>query len=525
MNRVAWWALAAHLATMAFGLAGLTIAMRRPDLWSHSQVAADVYAFGTRYAGAVQIILAAVAVLAFGIAKLGLRRTAIFFGCATTLSLASELIGTGTGWPFGNYSYTSGLGYKILDRVPFTIPLSWFYMGLASYLIGIELFRALKGRLGVAVRLLAGVWLLVVWDLVLDPAMAHETLSARFWVWHETGPYHGMPLQNFAGWAFTALAFMGLSRLLWRSDPALTGRPLFPVVVYQANLAFAVVLCASVGLWSAIALGLAAGGLPALVPLIGARERRTSRAHRNPRSRRAVDLALRLGAGVVLRGWQISVSNVDRLLPSGPAVLAVRHEHHLYDACALIVASSRPLRFVVALDWVGTRWQRFVMERLCDWARWPVILRPQRFQLPDPPAVYIKEEVQRYLVGGLREALNRLAEGEIVVVFPEGFPVVDPHTPGARDRLGHAFHPGVVWVACQAARRCGVPIPVVPVGLRYDPFGNKKVEVQFGPPIFVNETADQKAALAAIEAEVRALSAPAPEPAYTYGTYSGEGGR
>ena len=87
-------------------------------------------------------------------------------------------------------------------------------MGLASYLIGIELFRELKGRIGVAARLMAGVWLLVVWDLVLDPAMAHETLSARFWVWHETGPYYGMPLQNFAGWALTALAFMGLSRLL-----------------------------------------------------------------------------------------------------------------------------------------------------------------------------------------------------------------------------------------------------------------------------------------------------------------------
>jgi uncharacterized membrane protein/1-acyl-sn-glycerol-3-phosphate acyltransferase len=525
MNRVAWWALAAHLATMAFGLAGLTVAMRRPDLWSHSEMAADFYSFGTRYAGALQIILAAVAVLAFGMARLGLRRTAIFFGCATTLSLASELIGTGTGWPFGNYSYTSGLGYKILDRVPFTIPLSWFYMGLVSYLIGVELFRELKGRIGIAARLMAGVWLLVVWDLVLDPAMAHETLSARFWVWHETGPYYGMPLQNFAGWALTALAFMGLSRLLWRSEPVLTTRPLFPVVVYQANLAFAVVLCGSVGLWAAIVLGLAAGGVPALLPLSGARKRRTSRALGHPRARGAVDVALRLGASVLLRGWQLSVSNVDRLPPSGPAVLAARHEHHLFDACALLAVSRRSLRFVVALDWVRARWQRFAMERLCQWAGWPVILRPQRFQLPEPPAVYSKEEVQRYLVGGLREALNRLAEGEIVVVFPEGFPAIDPHTPGARDRLGHVFHPGVVWLSCQGARRCGRPIPVVPVGIRYDARGAKKVAVQFGRPVVVSETTDQRAALAAIEAEVRALSAPAPEPAYTYGAYSGEGGR
>ena len=58
----------------------------------------------------------------------------------------------------------------------------------------------------------------MVWDLVLDPAMAHETLPVTFWVWNQTGPYFGMPVQNFVGWAGTALLFMGLSRWLWRID-------------------------------------------------------------------------------------------------------------------------------------------------------------------------------------------------------------------------------------------------------------------------------------------------------------------
>ena len=46
-----------------------------------------------------------------------------------------ELIGTSTGFPFGPYSYTSFLGIKILDHVPYSIPLSWFYMGFTSYIL------------------------------------------------------------------------------------------------------------------------------------------------------------------------------------------------------------------------------------------------------------------------------------------------------------------------------------------------------------------------------------------------------
>jgi putative membrane protein len=113
-----------------------------------------------------------------------------------------------------------------------------------------------------------GAWLLVVWDLVLDPAMAHEALPVRYWVWHQTGPYFGMPLRNFLGWGGTALLFMGLSRALWRRDPSLERVPPWtPLTVYGANTAFAAVLSASVGLWVPVLLSLALGLLPILAGL------------------------------------------------------------------------------------------------------------------------------------------------------------------------------------------------------------------------------------------------------------------
>ncbi len=159
-----------------------------------------------------------------------------------------------------------GLGAKIGDRVPYTIPLSWFYMGFASYLLaGTIVGRLMRRRVGWWTVLL-GSWFLMVWDLVLDPAMAHESLPIRFWVWHQTGPYFGMPLQNFVGWYATGLLFMAVSRWLWRGDVAPNGAPaLFSLIVYAANLLFGMVLSGSVGLWVPILLAIVLGLAPASV--------------------------------------------------------------------------------------------------------------------------------------------------------------------------------------------------------------------------------------------------------------------
>jgi hypothetical protein len=80
-------------------------------------------------------------------------------------------------------------------------------MGLASYLLGGTLARW-HPVWGVAL----GAYFLTVWDLALDPAMAHPSLALNFWIWRQSGAYFGMPVQNFLGWTATAALFMGLSR-------------------------------------------------------------------------------------------------------------------------------------------------------------------------------------------------------------------------------------------------------------------------------------------------------------------------
>jgi len=256
--------LVSHVLALVFGLAGLLIALPRPALWAGDRLAVQVFTLGMQYAGAAQIVLGAAALLVFGGVYLGWRRTLIFFGLSTSISLGMELLGTSTGWPFGGYQYTAGLGPKVFDLVPFTIPLSWFAMGFSAYLLAGLIVRRARWHPPAIWTVVLGVWLLTVWDLVLDPAMAYETLPVKFWIWHETGPYFGMPVRNFAGWALTGLLFMSLSRFAWRGEAALPPVTAWlPFAIYAANTVFAAGLSLSVGLWPPVLAAVLGGLAPA----------------------------------------------------------------------------------------------------------------------------------------------------------------------------------------------------------------------------------------------------------------------
>lgn len=262
--------LIAHIAALAFGLAGLLIALPHPELWRGSANAQRVYDFGMSKGGSTHILFGAAAVFAFAWRYLGGRKTLIFFLSATLLSLGSELVGTGTGWPFGNYEYTDFLGLKVMGRVPFTIPLSWFYMGLTSLLLASVITSRLPRTVHPVWTVLLGVYFLTAWDLVLDPAMASDAMSVKFWVWHQTGPYFGMPVKNLAGWSLTGLAFMALARALWQGPASVERLPIwFPLIIYTANMIFAMALSLSVGLWQPAVMAVLFGLAPAAFALRG----------------------------------------------------------------------------------------------------------------------------------------------------------------------------------------------------------------------------------------------------------------
>lgn len=238
--------LIAHIVSMAFGLAGLLIVLPRPELvMSLPPGGQTLFQWGMAGGGVVYIIFGAAAVALYAYRTLGLGATLTFLLPSMFLSLGSELLGTSTGFPFGHYHYLSGLGYKIAGLVPFTIPMSWFYLGLVSYIIARAGLGSGKGEFNWMRQLGAialGALLLTAWDFVLDPAMSQT--SVPFWEFEELGAFFGMPYRNLAGWMGTGALFMSVAAFCWRKTSIQFDRSelSLPLIVYLVNFAFGAII-------------------------------------------------------------------------------------------------------------------------------------------------------------------------------------------------------------------------------------------------------------------------------------------
>ncbi|MEP0911026.1 carotenoid biosynthesis protein [Leptolyngbya sp. GB1-A1] len=269
LERIERYCLIGHLVSMAFGLAGILLVMPHPEFLAYLPAGQTMYAWSLAGGGVLYMVLATIAVAVYACRMLGLRNLLTFMIPAVSISLTSELMGTSTGFPFGHYSYLSGLGYKISGLVPFTIPLSWFYLGFSAYVLaraGLSVVKSGKlGWLGQIGAVVLGSLMLTSWDFVLDPAMSQAALP--FWYWHTPGAFFGMPYQNFAGWFGTGVVYITVAAFLWRQQTISIDRQELglPLVVYLGNFVFAAVLSIGAGFWIPLGLGLLTGVAPAVV--------------------------------------------------------------------------------------------------------------------------------------------------------------------------------------------------------------------------------------------------------------------
>jgi uncharacterized membrane protein len=267
LKRIERWSLVGHLVSMAFGLAGLLIVLPHADLILNlPPFGQSVFQFSMANGGVLYILLGTVAVATYAYRMLGWWQWLSFMLPAVVLSLGSELLGTSTGLPFGDYGYLSGLGYKIAGLVPFTIPLSWFYLGFSCYIVARAGFdnTNLPNWLRHGGAIFFGALLLTSWDFVLDPAMSQTVVP--FWEWKTPGAFFGMPYLNFAGWMETGTVFMSVAALLWPKERIVLDRSQLnlPVAMYLGNFLFAAVLSIAGNVWIPMLLGIALGIVPLL---------------------------------------------------------------------------------------------------------------------------------------------------------------------------------------------------------------------------------------------------------------------
>lgn len=260
--------LISHILAKVFGLVGILLVIPNAKMiLNFGDVGETAMQLSMANGGVVDIIFGIIAVSIYACRVLGWKTWLGFLVPSVLISVGSELLGTSTGFPFGDYSYLSGLGYKIGGLVPFTIPLSWFYVGLSAYLIARSGLKvAEKPTLMRHIAAIAiGALLFTSWDFALEPAMSQTAFP--FWYWETPGDFYGTPYRNYLGWFGTSALFMGTAALIWGQKPIKLFRSqlVLPLIVYLSNFIFAAGLSLGDGYVIPVSLGLILGVVPAIV--------------------------------------------------------------------------------------------------------------------------------------------------------------------------------------------------------------------------------------------------------------------
>jgi len=190
---------------------------------------------------------------------------------------------------------------------------------------------------------------------------------------------------------------------------------------------------------------------------------------------------VRIVSGLTLAAaFRLSCEGAENLPAHGPALIAANHKSEL-DPFFVGHAFPRPVRYFAKSELFGNAALR--------WAVTELGAIPVRRGESDRAA--------------LQAALDSLARGEALIIYPEGHRM--------RDDAVHAFEPGVGMLALRSGA------PVVPVGLRGsgDPVlggrpGLPVVRLKAGPPVDLSGLAGKKSAMYAqatdrIRAAVEAL--------------------
>lgn len=124
---------------------------------------------------------------------------AIFLG---VLALAVQF-----SYPFGAFTFSEVLGYKVAGLVPWTMAFAYPPLVLAVFWLSSKVTSN-------GLRIVLSGLLFAVVNAVLDPALAIMGIRS----WEDGGPFYGVPIMNFGGWFLCGLITAWVLHKIWGRD-------------------------------------------------------------------------------------------------------------------------------------------------------------------------------------------------------------------------------------------------------------------------------------------------------------------
>jgi uncharacterized membrane protein len=187
---------------------------------------------------------------------------------------AISALGAISGIPFGPLTFTSELGPKIFDKLPWAMPLIWIVVVLNSRGVARLILRPWRKTKTY------GFWLIgLTAVLAMLFVLAFDPFAARikhYWFWTPVKfplMWQGAPLVDFLSWGIVTLLILAFitptlinKKLSKRSPP-----DFHPLCVWLGGIFIWGIVCMQNGLWQAAAVDAAIGIVTILFAIRGAR--------------------------------------------------------------------------------------------------------------------------------------------------------------------------------------------------------------------------------------------------------------
>jgi putative membrane protein len=512
--KVAKFLFGAYLALLAWCLGGLLLVSPYLSFWHFDASSLALFQALLQWSAEIQILLGAILMLLFGCVCVGFFQTISFFAISVPAALVLRTMLTGRVSLLGLDPLTAAPRPQESGPAVLLTLLPWFFVGFASYILACRLVARLGLRRPALWSLLLGTYFLVAWNVTLDAVLSGARLPGQVSLWRQYGSSFGLPIFNQVNWTIAALLLLTMSRLFWRGHGQAQQFTIWlPFSLYTANIGFVILLSFGHGLWFPLMFAICLVLMPASLAYFPRQQPHTTRS--GPLRASASQLTwliMRVGVRVSgRRRLRMSATGVEHIPRSGPVLIAANHIHFFFDGYILVRAIPRRLHTLVALDWVQARGLRLVIELACSLADWPVVLRSEqlRTHTGEPRRAYQPAEDRPYLRQVINDTVRLLRASEILVMFPEAYPAIDPHP-----TFKHApdeflpFRPGFLKLVALAERDRQTRVAIIPAGLRYTGSASSawQATVRFGQALFLNNFASLEEALHTVEERVQALS-------------------